>query len=346
MPGFGDIRQFMIGQAFGSTYIPQNADFTGKTIAITGATAGIGLECAKHLARLNVHTLILGCRNLERGKTAKNIIINQPKSKILTSIEVWEVDLANFSSVISFAKRIQQFPRLDAFISNAGIEPMIFQLAEDIEMTLTVNVVSTMLLNIMVLPKLRETSTKYASPTTLTTVGSSVHIFGLTENLLDNLHNKSKDTFDILSDQNTADLGGPDAAMSPRYALSKTILHALLGRLATKASRKDQEVIVNWVNPGWCESEISRHKNAPSLSTKISIALLRRTAEQGSRELINAILIGKESNGCYLSECSIKPESAFLRSKDGQQFADQLWRELMSRFEKLSPEPNSILAQQ
>lgn len=264
-----------------------------------------------------------------------------------TLIEVWELDLASYQSVLAFGKRVQaQLPRLDAFIANAGVEPVVFTLAEDLEMTLTVNVVSTMLLNILVLPKLRVTSAEYGIPTTLTIVGSSVHIFGSTENLLVPPKDKSKDAFALLSDPAIADLGGPDAWMSPQYALSKTLLHAVLPHLAAKASRPGQkeQVVVNWVNPGWCASDISRHKNAQSRGTRISFVLIGRTAEQGSRELVNAILAGKESHGHYMSECRMKPESTFLRSEKGVQFGERLWRELMARIERISPETAPILA--
>jgi hypothetical protein len=49
MATFSDKKQFLGGQLFGSTHIPGDADLSGKTVAITGANTGIGLECAKHL---------------------------------------------------------------------------------------------------------------------------------------------------------------------------------------------------------------------------------------------------------------------------------------------------------
>jgi retinol dehydrogenase 12 len=44
-----DLRQFFVGQAFGSTSIPKGADLSGKTVVVTGANTGLGFECAKHL---------------------------------------------------------------------------------------------------------------------------------------------------------------------------------------------------------------------------------------------------------------------------------------------------------
>lgn len=44
-----DLRQFFWGQISGSTYIPDDADLSSKTVIVTGANTGLGLECAKHL---------------------------------------------------------------------------------------------------------------------------------------------------------------------------------------------------------------------------------------------------------------------------------------------------------
>lgn len=49
LPPLADISQFFGGQFFGKTNIPEHADFTGKTIIITGANGGLGYEAAKHV---------------------------------------------------------------------------------------------------------------------------------------------------------------------------------------------------------------------------------------------------------------------------------------------------------
>jgi retinol dehydrogenase-12 len=217
---------------------------------------------------------------------------------------------------------------------------MEFTLAEGVETTITVNVISCILLSIAVLPKLRETSTKYGTATTLTVVGSMVHIFGPLEKIESPPDGKAIDTFDILSDPATADMGHSSENMSPRYALSKTLLHALMPQLTTRASRSGQneQIIVNWVNPGWCASELSRYKKSTPLMQKVMFATIGRTAEQGSRTLVHAVLAGKQTHGCYLSECCIKSESDFLRSEKGIEVGKRLWRELMERIERISPE--------
>jgi retinol dehydrogenase-12 len=165
-----------------------------------------------------------------------------------------------------------------------------------------------------------------------------MHIFGPPESMTPSLKGMGTDTFDLLSDPATADMG-------PRYSLSKTLIHAVSSELATVASGpgKHEQVIVNWVNPGWCASDLDRHKAAPPLIQRIMFAVMGRTAEQGSHTLVHGILAGEQTHGCYLSECRVKPESEFLRSDEGVLVRQRIWQELMRRLQKISPETASFV---
>lgn len=54
------------------TYLPPPlyADLDGKTVLVLGANTGIGLEAAKHFAKMKPARLIVGCRSEERGRAA------------------------------------------------------------------------------------------------------------------------------------------------------------------------------------------------------------------------------------------------------------------------------------
>ena len=191
------------------------------------------------------------------------------------------------------------------------------------------------------------TAKEYGVDTVLTTVGSSVHIFGDVKVLAAPAEiqaGKRDDTFDRLSDPATADLGGPDTQMSPRYALSKLMLHALLHEFAARVPPSSsnettkERVIINWVNPGWCASDIGRDKAALPFMNRVFFAILGRTTECGSRTLVHAGLSGEESHGKFLSECRVTPEMVWLQSSEGREVGARLWSELMRRVWEISPE--------
>ena len=323
MPTFGDISQFLGGQLFGRPFVP-NVDLSQKTIVVTGGNTGVGFECAKHLVKLNVSHLILACRSVKKGEVAKDLILRETNKK--ARIEVWEVDLDNYSSVMAFSQRVLQLPRLDGFLANAGVEHTEFGLAEGLERTLTVNVTSTFLMAILILPALQKTSEKYDTSPTLSFVGSMVHIFGPEAQLQPPA---GIDTFEALSDPQTADMGS-------RYPLSKLLEHLCFLELVPLASKAAPKVTVNLVNPGWCLTELSRHKGSP-LIERVNAVMFQRTAEQGGRTLVHAVTAGHESHGEYLSECVVKPQSEFVRSDRCKDVQARIWKDLVARIEKVEP---------
>lgn len=133
----------------------------------------MGLEAARYFVRLSAAKVIIAVRSLSKGDTAKKSI--EETEKRTNVVEVWELDLASYASVKAFAERAKGLDRLDVVVGNAGMYTFDFAMAEDNERTITVNVVSTFLLGLMLLPKLRETSVKFEKEVVLTFTGSFVH---------------------------------------------------------------------------------------------------------------------------------------------------------------------------
>lgn len=150
------------------------SDLTGQTIIVTGSNTGLGLEAARHLSRLNASLIILAVRDTSKGNVAKQSVLKSTK-RPFSSIEVWELDLQSYDSVRAFVARASKLQRLDAVLENAGIMTKYRRMVAGYESTITTNVISTFLLALMILPKLRETASKYGIQPRLSIVASDVH---------------------------------------------------------------------------------------------------------------------------------------------------------------------------
>jgi NAD(P)-dependent dehydrogenase (short-subunit alcohol dehydrogenase family) len=92
-----------------------------------------------------------------------------------------------------------------------------------------------------------------------------------------------------------------------RYSTSKLILLYAVRELASMQPVSETGVTINFISPGLCFTELTRHVGLiPQLIIGTMRRLLGRTAEEGSRTLLHAAVAGKESHGKYLSECEIR----------------------------------------
>jgi NAD(P)-dependent dehydrogenase (short-subunit alcohol dehydrogenase family) len=89
--------------------------------------------------------------------------------------EVWELDMASYTSIKSFAQRASaDLNRIDIVLENVATALDTWTEAEGMETSLTVNVLGTMLLAMLLLPKLKDTAKKYAIQPHLTVVTSGL----------------------------------------------------------------------------------------------------------------------------------------------------------------------------
>lgn len=201
---------------------------------------------------------------------------------------------------------------------------------EGYENSLTVNVISTIMLSVVVLPKLKETAKSGGAHTNLVTVGSMQHVFAPSGEL--NVE-EGKKIFEVFSDEKSANMMG-------RYELSKLMVQMCEKEIAKKLSGGAKgglsPGVVSCVNPGWCATELSRYYDKGKIVGAI-FSMIGRTAEAGSRTLVHGATAGEETHGQYLSECLVKTESAFVRSQGGDRIQKRLWKELSDIIEKLAP---------
>jgi retinol dehydrogenase-12 len=91
-------------------------------------------------------------------------------------VQVWELDLARYESVKGFARRVETLDRVDKVIENASIYPFKFEPGErGDELSVVVNIISTFLLALLLLPKLRERAMKTRTTPVLSITGNFVH---------------------------------------------------------------------------------------------------------------------------------------------------------------------------
>lgn len=88
-----------------------------KTIFITGATDGIGLETAKNLAEKG-HNLIIHGRNAEKLNKVKVQLEQLGKS---VTIDTYIADLSSSNEVKHLASQIAKQHKIDVLINNAGV---------------------------------------------------------------------------------------------------------------------------------------------------------------------------------------------------------------------------------
>ena len=257
-------------------------------------------------------------------------------------MEVWPLDLSSYDSVQAFAKKASELPRLDVLLENAGIATDKYTGLEDNESTITVNVISTFLLAFLLLPKLRETGQKFNNtpqPPHLVIVSSEVHF-------ATSLPEKSAPEGKILSTLNDKST----ANMSDRYNVSKLLEVFFVRELASYSPPPSQRtqhgsgkakgkggVIINFLNPGLCHSELARDAGWGLYLLK---AVLARTTEHGSRTLVHASMAGEESHGQYMSNCEVSEVAPLVQKDEAEQggkLQKRVWDEIVAKLESIQP---------
>ena len=217
--------------------------------------------------------------------------------------------MSSFQSVKQFAARVtQEIPKLDVALLNAGVFQSKYVLgSEGWEETIQVNYLSTILLSLLLLPRLRETKTETGNTPHLDFVSSSSHK-GVSPT---DMH-KSKESGNILEYWNEEQKFAP----FKQYGRSKLMLEyakaAMSDLPSVRAPSGELSVIINSCCPGLCKSDIPRNLTQDSVMWTIIAwllnTLLARTTEEGSRTLVSSTTIGAESHGKFWSSDQFLPE--------------------------------------
>jgi retinol dehydrogenase-12 len=264
------------------------AGMTGKTVLITGATGGIGLETARALAKLGAR-VVLGARDAVRVQAVAREI-----AAAGGSAETLDVDLASFASVRRAAGRFSDaHASLDVLVNNAGIAMRERLVTEDgHERTWQTNFLSHFLLTRLLLPKLRA-----GAKPRIVNVSSEAH--------------------------RTGRLVWEDLELEHGYRAFRAYANTKLAQIlfTRELARREPEVTANAVHPGTIATGIWRE--APAFPRWL-LGVFLPSPEKGARPLVR-LASAPELDGVtgrYFSKLVEAAPSAAAASDAG---AARLW---------------------
>jgi NAD(P)-dependent dehydrogenase (short-subunit alcohol dehydrogenase family) len=275
-------------------------DLSGKTVVVTGATSGIGLEAAAALAHAGAHVVIVG-RDAARTDAALAKIRQQSGS---TDVEARLCDFSSQAAVRRLAAELRDnHARIDVLVNNAGsVYPQRTLTEDGIEATFAVNHLGAFLLTHLLLDRIVA-----AAPARIVNVASVQHYDGTLD-------------FD--------DLGFEHGyAILRAYARSKLanvlFTRALAKRLAGSG------VTVNVLHPGKVATGIWSH-GAPAWARvpfAIVFAAAKRfmlTPERGAQTIVHLAAAPEVAGmtGLYFEKNQPKEPSALARD---DALAQRLW---------------------
>ncbi|KAJ8494583.1 hypothetical protein ONZ45_g13174 [Pleurotus djamor] len=328
------------------------ADLAGKVVLVIGANAGIGYETAKHFAKFGAK-VILGCRNKSKGEDA---VRRMREETGLDAFDLRIIDLASFDSVKAFVDNFD-YDKLDILVANAGIIPKDYEETQDgWEMSLQVNYLSQVLLILLLLPKITKAAELRkidADPLPrIVIVASEAHQFV-------DIPKKVYDSTSVLESISSKELSLPYQTL-PKYRIAKALNVIITRALSARLASSSNSPIVACVNPGLCYSDMTT--NGDSLVFRILLAILGRSAEEGSRQVIWASIGGPTKSsggngservlgrvddeamkGVYVSFAKIEEPGDFVISEKGKEFENLVWDDTLRVLSKIDERVHPII---
>jgi NAD(P)-dependent dehydrogenase (short-subunit alcohol dehydrogenase family) len=122
---FGKESEYFVSSRWS---VKDTPSLSGRTIVITGANSGLGLETARYLAAADAK-VVLACRNRDKANRAvQDIRATTSNGELM----VMDLDLARLVSVNSFVDELtSQMPCIDVLVNNAGVMALDRGMTED-----------------------------------------------------------------------------------------------------------------------------------------------------------------------------------------------------------------------
>lgn len=289
--------------------IIEGIDLTGKTVVITGTSAGIGGETARAMAKAGA-TVVMAARDAQKNAAAiASVRAAVPDAKA----EHVTLDLSDLASVRNAAAEILgRHPRIDILINNAGIMACPLMHTKDgFEMQFGTNHIGHFLLTCLLVPAL-----KAAPAARIVNLSSGGHRIGGVDFEDPNFENRPYNNWLAYGQAKTA---------------NTLFTVGLTKRLQPFG------ITANAVHPGGIQTELGRHltdSDIAMLAQWSDQGLEYKTLEQGAATSVWAAVAPELANvsGRYLEDCQLGVPDDTPMSLAGYashaldpQAAEQLW---------------------
>lgn len=274
----------------------------GKTVIVTGGTAGMGLEIATDLAHRGAR-VIVACPFEDEGNSARKQIVQETENE---NVVFKLLDLGSLKSVRQFAADILKTEdRLDVLINNAGIgTPGEFITTDGMSFIMQVNYYGGFLLTLLLLPLLKKTG-KPDERSRILLTSSVLHRFGRVD----------------IDNQNNSDYW----YRIQIYANSKLCLVLFANELSKRL--EGTNVVVNNVDPGAVGTRIfDSGSKVSGFFLKLLFNNTFKTARQGAQTALHVALDKKagEVSGEFFKNCAL---SRAVKRAYSDKSAKILWEE-------------------
>ena len=265
----------------------------GKTCIITGANSGIGKATAIELAKMNA-TLVLLCRDKERGESAQKEIIELTGNN---NVDLILCDLSSQKEIRNFVAEFKRnYQDLHVLINNAGVMlSKKTQSVDGFEMNFAVNHLAPFLLTNLLLDMLKK-----SAPSRIVNVGSAAHRMG-------------KIDFEDLQRENKK------GRLMGLYGSSKLAMTLVSYELSRKL--EGSNVTINVLHPGLINTNLGRDRSSTSQGFARKFF---KTPEVGAETSI-FLASSPEMEGITGKYYAKKKEKPSSKESYNEEYAKRLW---------------------
>lgn len=304
---------------------PTTEDYTGRVIIVTGATSGIGKEAVYKFATLGASKVIIAARDLMKGASTKDELAKRLGRH--DQLEVWELDMLSYDSVVAFAKRAQALEHLDIAILNAGLRRSTYHESDHgWEEDLQVNTLSSVLLAVLLLPKLKQSKHITRKTPVLEFVNSGLHSSAVVPTEVAQKAN-------ILEHYNERG----NFKEGSLYKFSKVFLMYATNKLASEISSAD--VIITSICPGVVRTDLARDHHFPGVYVlaAVLVFLFMMSPSQGANTILSATTQGESVHGRFWKNDQIQPVPLAVAGTEMRELGLRIWGEIVESLKRDVP---------